>query len=369
MRWPLGTRCIAAEVNVLWGCSSALVRIECAIIMIWELQVTLLSSYGSAGRYSISLALGRCSRYSPIHFSATLMISAVDWYSLTRLKPADLIWYTLNSVNDLLLSLNRILWHHWAISGFFGTQWARQSEDSLKIPWNGLFARRKLPLFLDLELRSANFLLARIFFGFSGCWRKHCVGYTADDVISGSLVQRDVVGYWWTVVKRLRCDIAISRRRERGGSLGWACGACDCRYAISRYRIGEDGGVNRLDTRRLRSPIADFAMSHRRGTGGQGFAWKWDGEVAMRKRLWRGKKVSKCVWRAFEVSEGVRLLPGGFILRKESIVYGRWFRRLGSCLVSDKLSNSRDLLWLFLNQGEGILHRGIYLILIRGRET
>ena len=33
-RWPLGTRCGAAEVNVLWDCSSALVRIECAIIMI-----------------------------------------------------------------------------------------------------------------------------------------------------------------------------------------------------------------------------------------------------------------------------------------------------------------------------------------------
>ena len=65
-------------------------------------------------------------------------------------------------------------------------------------------------------------------------------------------------------MKRLRCDIAISRRRERGGSLGWAYGACDCRYAISRYRIGGDGGVNRLETRRLRSPIADFAMSHRR---------------------------------------------------------------------------------------------------------
>jgi hypothetical protein len=42
-------------------------------------------------------------------------------------------------MNDLLLSLNRILWHDWAISGFFGAQWARQSEDSLKIPRNGLF--------------------------------------------------------------------------------------------------------------------------------------------------------------------------------------------------------------------------------------
>ena len=85
----------------------------------------------------------------------------------------------------------------------------------------------------------------------------------------------------------------------------------------------------------------------------------------MKCKFWE-ERASEWVQRAFEVSEGVRLLWGSFILRKESIVCGRWFWRLGSCLVSDKLNNSRELLWLFFNQGEGYYIGGILFNINKG---
>ena len=95
---------------------------DCAsgsVVLLWcELNVQWLWFEGFEWLRPLSLTLlegikcspasGRCSRFTLILFSATLMASAAYWYSLTRLIPDDLIWYTLNIVSDLLLSLNRI---------------------------------------------------------------------------------------------------------------------------------------------------------------------------------------------------------------------------------------------------------------------
>lgn len=141
--------------------------------------------------FNFLLLWAAASRYSLIHFAATLMVSVVDWYSLTRLIPADLIWYTLNSVNDLLLSSNRILWHAWAIFGLFrravGSATRRFLEDSSKRPISRCIGNCLCFLIWSSEMR--------LFF-----LREAFSAFLAADVSMASAVRRmtSTVGPWYS---------------------------------------------------------------------------------------------------------------------------------------------------------------------------